>query len=139
MVIIKKATRELLNSHYLKIFLFDPVLIEALLDKQLEGDIINCIVENNNAVGYCIYTKHDDNNQLIIGINQEFTRKGYGFSLAKQTIEEAFKVSKVNVIRIKTLIERPSNKLAYKLGFVETKRDAKEIFYELKLKEFSLN
>ena len=44
MVIIKKATRELLNSHYLKIFLFDPVIIEALLDKQLEGDIINCIV-----------------------------------------------------------------------------------------------
>lgn len=139
---IERATEELLNSRYLlDIQLFDiekrSQIIKLLLENQRQGSIINCILINNETIGYCTFF-HEDNT-LILFINPEYQKMGYGTILGKRTIEDVFNQNKNNIIKIKTLIDRPSNKLATKAGFRETFRDEKEIIYELSKEDFLKN
>ena len=129
---IVKATKELLSSEPLRSVL--PVQAEILIYNQQLGSIINCITEGDLVVGYCMFTK--DNSALNVQIHPDHQQKSYGEKICRETIKEVFGDLKVNQINIKTMLGRPSNKLAEKLGFKKVGCDDKECFYTLSLTDF---
>jgi hypothetical protein len=130
---VKRATKELLNSPLLAESL-NPQLIELFIYNQSLGSIVNCILLDDLAVGYCLYSI--ENNSLSININSRFQNQGLGYILGTKTVEDVFNQNKSEKIEITTLIGRPSNALALKMGFKEISRTEKEVFYKLSKSEF---
>jgi RimJ/RimL family protein N-acetyltransferase len=124
---IVRATEELLSLKPLKSE--QPIPVEILIYNQQLGSIINCITEGDLVVGYCMFTK--DHSSLNVQIHSDHQQKGYGEMICRETIEEVFNDLKVNEIKIKTMLGRPSNKLAKKLGFKKLRCDDKECYYSL--------
>lgn len=130
---VKRATKELLNSQLLAESL-NPQLIELFIYNQSLGSIVNCILLDDMAVGYCLYSIK--NNSLSININSRFQNQGLGYILGTKTVQDVFNKNKSEKIEITTLIGRPSNALALKMGFKEISRTEKEVFYKLSKSEF---
>lgn len=124
---IVKATKELLSSEPLKSVQHIPV--DILIYNQQLGSIINCIKDGDLVLGYCMFTK--DNSALNVQIHPDYQCRGYGEMICRKTIEEVFKELKIDQINIQTMVGRPSNKLAEKLGFKNVGCNDKECNYTL--------
>lgn len=132
---VKPATKELLSSALLAESI-NSQMIDLLIYNQSLGSILNCILLNDLVVGYCFYSV--ENNSLNIHINSQYQNRGLGSILTTKTVEDVFRQNKSDKIVISTLIGRPSNKLALKVGFKEISRSNKEIFYELSKSDFQI-
>jgi len=129
MIKVRKANKELLSSKPLEEFLNNNGIEILIYNQDIKKIIINCIIVDDIAIGFCSY-KTDDKT-LQIAINSNFHNQGYGYILSNITITELFNNNVTSEIKCSTLIDRPSNYLVKKLGFEEISRTDKEITYLL--------